>query len=341
MRILWADLVRGSHAGLCLDATGRPDPAVVVVDLDGADWTASPSTTCFLEAARTPVLVGVAHEVLPANAGQFLERLSCTIAPGGPAPMVATSYDVEADLARVLATVSVAPLAAVTLVGLLELTARVGVSDGLLAESLAYSSLLAGGEFQSWRMRTLRREARPAAAPVRVTRVDDRLSVTLSRPQRHNAFDHATRDALLAALDVALADPAVSVELAAEGPSFCSGGDLDEFGTAEDVAVAHLVRTTQSVGLALHRLRDRSRVVVHGACIGAGLELPCFAGVVVAREGTWFRLPELGMGLVPGAGGTVSVTRRIGRWRTAYLALTDRPLDLERALAWGLVDGRA
>ena len=47
------------------------------------------------------------------------------------------------------------------------------------------------------------------------------------------------------------------------------------------------------------------------------------------------------MGLVPGAGGTVSIPGRIGRWRTAYLALSGRPIDVGTALAWGLVDGRA
>jgi enoyl-CoA hydratase/carnithine racemase len=49
-------------------------------------------------------------------------------------------------------------------------------------------------------------------------------------------------------------------------------------------------------------------------------------------------LPELSIGLLPGAGGTVSVTRRIGRWRTAYLVLSGRTIDAATALRWGLVD---
>ncbi len=49
-------------------------------------------------------------------------------------------------------------------------------------------------------------------------------------------------------------------------------------------------------------------------------------------------LPELGLGLIPGAGGTVSVTRRIGRWRTAYLVLSGRTIDADTALDWGLID---
>ncbi|HRD62678.1 MAG TPA: enoyl-CoA hydratase/isomerase family protein, partial [Nocardioides sp.] len=75
-----------------------------------------------------------------------------------------------------------------------------------------------------------------------------------------------------------------------------------------------------------------------GACIGAGIEIPAFAETVVATPDAWFRLPELSMGLVPGAGGTVSIPRRIGRWRTAWLLLTGRDLAAATALEWGLVD---
>jgi enoyl-CoA hydratase/carnithine racemase len=77
---------------------------------------------------------------------------------------------------------------------------------------------------------------------------------------------------------------------------------------------------------------------VHGACVGAGVELPAFASRVVADPGARFRLPEVAMGLVPGAGGTVSLPRRIGRQRTCRLALTGEWLDAETALRWGLVD---
>jgi enoyl-CoA hydratase/carnithine racemase len=77
---------------------------------------------------------------------------------------------------------------------------------------------------------------------------------------------------------------------------------------------------------------------VHGACIGAGIEVPAFAGRVLAAPDAYVMLPEVSMGLVPGAGGTVSITGRIGRWRTAWLALTGSRLDAHTALSWGLVD---
>jgi enoyl-CoA hydratase/carnithine racemase len=60
---------------------------------------------------------------------------------------------------------------------------------------------------------------------------------------------------------------------------------------------------------------------------------------VRAAPGTTMARPEVGLGLVPGAGGTVSLPRRIGRHRTALLALTGRTIDARTGLEWGLVDG--
>jgi enoyl-CoA hydratase/carnithine racemase len=59
---------------------------------------------------------------------------------------------------------------------------------------------------------------------------------------------------------------------------------------------------------------------------------------VRAHPDAVFGLPELSLGLIPGAGGTLSITRRIGRWRTAYLVLSGRAIDAATALRWGLID---
>jgi enoyl-CoA hydratase/carnithine racemase len=88
----------------------------------------------------------------------------------------------------------------------------------------------------------------------------------------------------------------------------------------------------------MHQLRERVTVRVHGSCLGAGVELPAFARRVVALPGTTFRLPEVGMGLIPGAGGTVSLPRRIGAGRTLLLALSGVTLPAHDALRWGLID---
>ena len=206
------------------------------------------------------------------------------------------------------------------------------------AESLAYSRLLAGPEFRAWRRSRPRRPVPDCPDPVLLERQGERLVITLNRPERRNAFGRAVRDGLLAALDVAAWDRDISeVVLRGAGPAFCSGGDLDEFGEATDLAAAHSLRLAASAGLAVHQLRDRVRPVLHGACIGAGIEVPAFAGHVVARSDARFQLPELRMGLVPGAGGTVSIAGRIGPWRTAYLVLSGAAIDAPTAMEWGLV----
>jgi enoyl-CoA hydratase/carnithine racemase len=72
--------------------------------------------------------------------------------------------------------------------------------------------------------------------------------------------------------------------------------------------------------------------------VGAGTEITAYAGRVVATRDAYFALPEVQMGLVPGAGGSVSVPRRIGHWRAAWLMLTGDRLPASAALRWGLAD---
>jgi enoyl-CoA hydratase/carnithine racemase len=228
--------------------------------------------------------------------------------------------------------------AGAVLAAVLDVTAVLPVEDALIVESLAYSTLQAGPEHLAWLASRAPRERLISDSPVEVGRNGDVLEVRLNRPERRNAIDAAARDALLDAFAVAEADPALTVVWSGAGPSFCAGGDLDEFGTLSDPASAHLIRTSRSLGAAVHRLRDRMVVRVHGACAGAGVELPAFAAKVIADPGTTFLLPELAMGLIPGAGGTVSLPRRIGRDRTEQLARCGMPIDAETALEWGLID---
>jgi hypothetical protein len=343
-----ADLADGAGE-LELDPDGAPLAPYGVVELDPADLTPRLLAAAVrrLAAARTAVLVGHAKQQLSATADPLLRALSVTVvsAPRGAddrelPPTCVGADEPEAALAAIGATVRADPLASLTLRDLLRVTTAVDVVGGLVAESFAYSMLLAGPEFARWRAAHPPRLV-PAAAgePVLLTRDGRSLEIRLNRPDRRNAFGHTVRDALVEALALPLADETIErVLLVGNGPAFCSGGDLDEFGTTPDVATAHQIRLRQAAGLALHRLGDRAEVTLHGACVGAGIEIPAFASVVRARADVEIVLPELSMGLVPGAGGTVSLSRRIGRWRTEYLALTGRPIGLRTALAWGLVD---
>jgi enoyl-CoA hydratase/carnithine racemase len=217
---------------------------------------------------------------------------------------------------------------------------------GVITESLAYSTLQAGPEFARWLGERGPARVPVIADPVITQRDGDTLHIRFNRPQRHNAFSTDARAALLEALGVAQLDPSVTgIVLSGNGPSFCSGGDLAEFGTFADPASAHLARTRHSPALVLDALTARlgraCRARVHGRVMGSGLEMAAFCGWIEAHGDSVFGLPELGLGLIPGAGGTVSVTRRIGRWRTAYLVLSGRTIDVDTALAWGLVDAIA
>jgi enoyl-CoA hydratase/carnithine racemase len=217
------------------------------------------------------------------------------------------------------------------------------VWQGLVTESLAYSTLQSGREFARWLEERGPKQPAVIPDPVQAERHGDALHVRFNRPQRHNAFSTDARAALLEALEVARLDPSVTeVVLSGNGPSFCSGGDLAEFGTFADPASAHLARTRYSPARVLDEITARvgpaCRAVVHGQVLGSGLEMAAYCGHVTCAPDAVLGLPELALGLIPGAGGTVSITRRIGRWRTAYLVLSGRTVDPATALAWGLVD---
>jgi enoyl-CoA hydratase/carnithine racemase len=213
----------------------------------------------------------------------------------------------------------------------------------VVTESLAYSTLQAGPEFARWLDERGPARMPEIADPVQAQRDGGTLRITFNRPQRHNAFSTDARAALIEALTVAQLDPSVTgIVLSGNGPSFCSGGDLAEFGTFANPASAHLARTRHSPALAIDALTARlgrsCRAMVHGRVMGSGLEMAAFCGWIEARDDSVFGLPELTLGLIPGAGGTVSITRRIGRWRTAYLVLSGRTVGADTALSWGLVD---
>jgi enoyl-CoA hydratase/carnithine racemase len=174
---------------------------------------------------------------------------------------------------------------------------------------------------------------------VRADRDASTLTITLDRSQRHNAISTRLRDELSQALAVAVADNTIeSVRLRGNGPSFCSGGDLDEFGSRPDPVTAHVTRLARSPARVIHTLAARTVAHLHGAAFGGGIEMAAFARRVEAHPDTRIALPEIGLGLIPGAGGTVSLTRRIGRQRTMALALSGREIDATTALEWGLVD---
>lgn len=283
---------------------------------------------------------------------RWLRRQPCpviAIADAGAHESLQRAFDVVVtegtDLGALLANIRHAPLAAMTLVQVLRATEHLAIEQALVVESLAYSTLQGGPELRRWlAQRAPARGPRipDAGPPVTLERNAARIAIRFNRPSRRNALSVELRDALCEALQLVVADPTiVTAELSGIGKCFSSGGDLDEFGTAPDPATAHAVRSLQLPARVLVQCADRVEFRLHGACVGAGAELPAFGRHVRARRDTWFELPEIRFGLIPGAGGCVSLPRRIGRQRTAFMGLSAARIDAAQALAWGLVDAVA
>ena len=172
-----------------------------------------------------------------------------------------------------------------------------------------------------------------------LARSGERLSITLDHPESGNSIDRAMRDLLHDAFSLAALDPDIrQVSLRGQGRSFSLGAELGEFGTTSDPATAHAIRMATLPAHFAWRCADMLDVHVQGGCVGAGLELAAWARRLTAAPDAWFQLPELAMGILPGAGGCVSLTRRIGRQRTALLILSGKRLSAKQALDWGLID---
>lgn len=331
---------------LLLNAKGRPTAPFACIDLDRVrDGSAEADVHRAAQALGRPhvPLVGTATQPPEGPGVALAEALDLTLVQGEQEESLPRTCVAVRDVAEAVQQLSSAtatrPLTVAALCQTLRLTAALPVAQGLVVESMAYSMLLASEEFAEWREKTPRREPPHHVPSVLVNRNAAGLEVLLAHPARRNAYSREMRDGLVEALELVAWDSSIEwVRLAGQGPAFCSGGDLDEFGSVDDVATAHLIRLRQGAGVALEGVRDRVTVQLHGACIGAGVEIPAFAAHVIAAPCTTLRLPELAMGLIPGAGGTVSITRRIGRWRTAWLAISGTSIGPERARAWGLVD---
>ncbi len=286
-----------------------------------------------------PITVGVDRAGALPEAGSDLDVLLTTAAKPS-APWVSV-VDIDAALGRIAETVGRTPVASMVAAQVVRVGEGRSFAQALILESLAYSALLGGTEFRRWRTETPK-SARvdEDGPPVHTERAGDILRIVLTRPKKRNALSAAMRDGLCHALGLAALDPSIErVELSGEGQNFCAGGDFQEFGSSGDLAAAHILRMAASAAHAAHSVRDRLRVIGHGACVGGGLEIAAAAGDFRARPGTLMWLPEVTMGLVPGAGGTVTVPRRIGRQRALYMMLTAARIDVETALDWGLIDG--
>ena len=281
---------------------------------DAAEWPDEPAMPPF------PV-VGLAEGSHP-----FARHLDCIIEPPIGAETMARQ-------------VQACPKAAATIVQLLRILPALDLDQGLTAESMAYGLLQGSAEHREWLAVRSRAAVDAGQGQVPVAREGNKLTITLDNPAHDNAIDRAMRDGLYQALELASLDPGIErVSLRATGRTFSLGAHLAEFGTTTDPATAHEIRARTLPARMALRCADKLDAHVQGGCVGSGLELAAYARRFTAAPNAWFQLPELSMGILPGAGGCVSLTRRIGRQRTALMILSGKRISARCALAWGLVD---
>jgi Enoyl-CoA hydratase/isomerase len=308
---------------------------VPVLVVEAATW-------CAPKVPIRSVIIGIDRDgALPVIDPEPFDVL-LTSASDAPAPFV-SCQNIDAEIERLTGSIRDWPTTATMLCRVLRLVKDLSFEARLDIESMAYSTLLGGAEFARWRSIQPTRAIPHSNAPlVLVARENDHVILTLNNPDSQNAMTAAMRDALYTALATVLDDPSrPTVSIHGAGRCFSTGGALGEFGTAGDLAQAHMVRSVRSVAGLLDRLGERASVHVHGACIGSGLEIAATAAHRSAAPDSWFHLPELRMGLIPGAGGTASLTQRIGRHRTAWLVLSGKRINPAQALDWGLINAIA
>jgi enoyl-CoA hydratase len=161
--------------------------------------------------------------------------------------------------------------------------------------------------------------------------------LTLNRPDALNALNHPLMDQLEAGLKSFEADASVrAVVIAGSSRAFAAGADIKEMDTktkAEMEKDTHLARW-DLVGA----LSKPVVAAVSGFALGGGCELALACDLIVAAENAQFGQPEISIGVIPGAGGTVRLAKTLGKALAMELVLTGRRFSAQEALSWGLVN---
>jgi enoyl-CoA hydratase/carnithine racemase len=165
-------------------------------------------------------------------------------------------------------------------------------------------------------------------------------TVILNRPEVLNIHNMAMRDDLFEVLSAIREDDEIRVVLfkGAGEKAFCAGADLKEFLTAPPPATAREVRFDADLWNIFTHMPQPLMAAVHGYCLGSGIEIALCCDLVIASRDAKFGLPEVGLGIIPAAGGTQTVPRAVGNGPALEMMLTSRWIDAEEALRIGLIN---
>lgn len=162
------------------------------------------------------------------------------------------------------------------------------------------------------------------------------MTLTLQRPEARNALNTPCLEQLVYWLEQADADVSVGAAVIAGAPRFfAAGADLHEL-QKQDLPAA----LTDRRPLLWQRLAQFSKpllAAVNGYALGAGCELALACDIIICGESARFGLPEITLGLMPGAGGTQRLIRCVGKSRASQMVLTGEAINASCALQSGLV----
>lgn len=164
--------------------------------------------------------------------------------------------------------------------------------------------------------------------------------ITLNRPKALNTYNVQMRDDLYQVLLAIRDDPEVKVGIfkGAGEKAFCAGADLSEFLTAPAPVESRKVRFERDIWGLFLSIPQPLLAAVHGFVLGSGIEIALCCDIIISSDDAKFGLPEVGLGIIPAAGGTQTLPRVIGRTRALEMLLTNRWIDGKEALDIGLIN---
>lgn len=164
--------------------------------------------------------------------------------------------------------------------------------------------------------------------------------ITLNRPKSLNVYNIRMRDELYEALQAVRDDNEVKIVIlkAAGDRAFCAGADLSEFLTAPSPIIARQVRFERDVWGLFLKIEKPIIAALHGYVLGSGVEMALLCDMRIASEDTQFGVPEMGLGIIPAAGGSQTLPRTVRRGYAMEMLLSGRWLKADEACRIGMVN---
>lgn len=169
---------------------------------------------------------------------------------------------------------------------------------------------------------------------------DGIATLTINRPKALNALNSSVLSELECALfELDLDDSVKVVVITGAGEkAFVAGADIKEMSDLSSFAAHAFMRAGQRVMLFIEKMKKPVIAAVNGFALGGGLELALACDFAYASEKAKLGLPEVGLGIMPGFGGTQNLARLIGPNKAKELIFTGKMITAQKALAWGIVN---